>query len=63
MTAPRLAWLAGKDGLGHAQPRARALRTACGARAIDERHAWPIQRRCEACVTATENEVATQATR
>lgn len=45
-------WLAARDGIGHAQGKGRAIRTACGARALDERHAWPIQRRCEGCVEA-----------
>jgi hypothetical protein len=42
-------WTAGKDGSAHAHTSGR---TACHAPSIGERYAWPIVRRCPACLTA-----------
>ena len=44
-------WAAGRDGISHAHPSARA--TACGVPAIAECYAWPALRRCSACLAAT----------
>jgi len=49
---PRVSWLAGDAaGLGHARFGSDP-RTACGERAIDARHAWPIRARCPICTAA-----------
>lgn len=53
MTGPRVEWQADRDGVGHVRIGA-ALRTPCGRRPIDPRHAWPIDSRCETCTTALE---------
>lgn len=52
-------WIAGADGIAHARPRgARATRTACGERAIDERFAHPSRERCSACLAAIKRDEA-----
>ncbi len=48
----RIRWIADRDGEAHAHAGTRATRTACGRRALSERHAWPAKRRCEACAAA-----------
>jgi hypothetical protein len=45
----RIRWTAGRDGIAHAHTSGR---TACHAQAIAERDAWPIVRRCPACLAA-----------
>lgn len=52
---PDVRWLAGADGVAHARSRrGRAIHTACGIAAIDERFAHPTVRRCERCLAKTE---------
>lgn len=48
---PRVAWQADSDGVGHVRI-GRDLRTPCGRRPIDPRHAWPLDSRCETCTAA-----------
>jgi hypothetical protein len=45
----RVRWLAGKDGRAHCVISGRTL---CHVQATAERDAWPIVRRCPACVAA-----------
>lgn len=47
----RIDWRADRDGLAHVVS-GRTQSTLCGARAVDERHAWPARARCERCVEA-----------
>jgi len=47
--ALRFAWLAGRDRVAHASLRGQ-IRTFCGERVVDERFAWPEQRRCRGCL-------------
>jgi hypothetical protein len=48
-------WLAvDESGLGHAFERGAARSLCAGVRSIEERWAWPLTERCEACVLRTE---------
>lgn len=51
-TTQHIRWVAGSDRVAHAQTR--GPRTACGLHAIEERFAWPEQRRCSACMALVE---------
>ncbi len=44
-------------GIGHAAVKG-APETACGRRVTDPRWAWPVERRCGACVVAVNRELA-----
>jgi len=59
MTAIR--WAAGPDGIAHAH-LARIPATACLARPVALRWAWPATSRCPACL-ATTNPTAKEITR
>jgi len=50
MTRHRLTWLASEDGIAHLHTSAHT--TACGARAILMRWAWPETSRCPRCLAA-----------
>lgn len=48
---PKIRWIApAKDGVGHAYPGRRYQRPACGGALVDERFAYPVTTRCEACL-------------
>jgi hypothetical protein len=47
-------WIAASDGIAHARSHVASPRTACGAVAIHERHAWPETSRCGLCVAVLE---------
>lgn len=48
-----LVWIAGPDRIAHAAGKAlKPPRTACGARPVDIRLAWPKGSRCPDCLRA-----------
>lgn len=47
-------WVAGKDGIAHAQGGRGDGRAACGRLGLPPRFAWPAKSRCPVCVERTE---------
>ncbi len=54
------AWLAGADGIAHAQRR-WSPRASCGRPAIRENEAWPARSRCQDCDRAEQAAAARSA--
>lgn len=50
-------WVAGSDGLAHAQPLRRSVWTLCKRPVLDQRYRHPERSRCEACWRALDRAV------
>ena len=57
MTAATVRWIAGKDGIAHAQPSS-GHKTLCGKFGLPDRYAWPTRTRCAVCVARADEQAA-----